>query len=549
MGILARVRHAFRRDSAPPATSTALVPFERSTARKIFDVGGRWFNPASGLGTAADRHVSTTFLRPFRLDHATLDAIYEFSGIGARICDREPDDAIREGFGLDGFDEPDTKAIVSAVNGLSQVGGLVDVADGQRWARLHGGAALIMAIDDGRLADQPVDWSNLRRLRATHVVDKHEAVVDAWDFDPGSATFLEPLTYRVGAGIGSSRIVHRDRVIPFVGVRLPPRVAMQRNGYGGSVIDRIYAELRNYGSTHEQAAEAIGLLTQGVLKLDGYKELALGGKEGADGIASRLAIIREGMGLFGDVVIDDDDDYSITQRPLNGMKDALEAFVSALVAVSDMPRSVLLGESPGGLNAGENAGEIRSWYDHVKAQQTKIYTPALERIVEVLVRSRFGPTFGQTPDEWSIEWPDLWQPTAQERADTRKTNAEARSVDVLARIITPQEARRDPELREQYELDEADEEAAAAQPEATPMAVEEGMGEVSTLVPLAQASIPPPPGEDLRTAAEIGVRLNVSAGVIRGMHRRNEIRGWRIGARWKYAESQILNLVGQTAVV
>ena len=93
--------------------------------------------------------------------------------------------------------------------------------------------------------------------------------------------------------------------------------------------------------------------------------------------------------------------------------------IDALVRATDMPRTIILGEAPGGLNvSGES--ELRAWYDFVASQQPQKLTPPINRLLEVIfaIRSNKNET---VPTEWTIEYAPLWQPSEQEKATTAKT--------------------------------------------------------------------------------------------------------------------------------
>lgn len=55
-----------------------------------------------------------------------------------------------------------------------------------------------------------------------------------------------------------------------------------------------------------------------------------------------------------------------------------------------------------------------------------------------------------------------------------------------------------------------------------------------------QADYEPPDGEVPLSAQEIAARAGVSAGVIKGLHRRGKIGGWKVGSRWRYLLSEVL---------
>ena len=239
-------------------------------------------------------------------------------------------------------------------------------------------------------------------------------------------------------------------------------------------------------------------------------------------------------------ILDKDEEYAIQARSLGGLRDAMEGLERSLVAASDMPRSILFGETPGGLNSGENAGEIRSWYDHVSFKQSSEYEPRILKILRVVWRN------GQ-PSGTALDWAPLWQPTDQEKATTQLTRAQRRSLDIASQVISADEARREPDVAEVYGIDpnvpapvsEVDpaEGAGVAGPEPGETTPEDQIEELQVIAAADPSDIPE--GEPLISAREAGERLGVGPGAIRAMAARGEIMGWRVGRQWRFAWSQI----------
>jgi hypothetical protein len=67
--------------------------------------------------------------------------------------------------------------------------------------------------------------------------------------------------------------------------------------------------------------------------------------------------------------------------------------------------------------------------------------PAYERFLRILFRAKAGPTKGIEPDNWTVSFPPLWQPTEQERATTRKMVAETDAIYYDMGVVTSSEVR------------------------------------------------------------------------------------------------------------
>lgn len=508
--------------------------------------GGRWTNANTGLGSEYDRRTRTTYVAPIPLDVATVDALLEFQAIGRRIVYREPQDCTRKGYELTGMPADIADALAGAADGNEDDGtpGLDMLGASMRaraWARAFGGGAIYVLADDGRRASEPLDVANLRAVNALEPMDRHELVVAQWGIDPNDrATFNRPVMYATAGSMSRSELIHASRVIPFQGNELPPRVMLRRGGWGGSVLDIVWDELQNYASVNASIVELMNQVSQAVFRSKHLANAIDGGDE--ERVIRRYEAMALAMGIFGAAVLDSEDEaYEVHNRPVSGLKDPASVTVDALVAATDMPRSILLGESPGGINAGENLGELEAWYGHCGSLQGPLYTPAARRILALLMLSKNGPTRGQLVPGWGLKWRPLWELDEKERSELDLRKAQRRQIDVQSSVVSPDEVRKDPDLARHYGIDPN---APAPEPIGdVPGGAGPGLpGETEDdgeLEPIP-VSTDPPPG-DLVSARVASQRLGgeVSPAVIHGMAARNKLRAFRPGHQWLYSWAEL----------
>lgn len=474
-----------RRDARPLASGT-----RADSLGQGIPVGGRWVNPASGLGGPHDRSQIDEYVEGSPVDRTLADALIQYNGPGRRVVSREPQDCTREGYDLKGMDPALAEAMESHCDGDDEdaLGVLRAIREGRTWARAYGGAAIIPLIDDGRPSHEPLDHANIRAVRGLLVVNRYELPVVDYGRSITGERFAKPRMYQLQPAVGGgSYRLHASRVIRMGGEPLPRHLVLRRQGWDLSIFDLTYAQLRAYGSSHAYAAEALSLLTQGVLQSPSLNA-ALETEEGPAKVQNRLEAMRMAMGLFGEMAIDANETYTIHARPLSGLGDAIKAAVDALVVVSDMPRAVLLGEMPGGLNRGAISPEMQIWYDHCASQHREHYTPALRQILKLVFRSHEGPTRGRVPEGWKIEWRPLVQESQDAKATRRLTNSQARAADVAVGLVSVLEVRSgDRDLQEQYNLDPKDTKLEPAVPGIEPDAPDASDlgGEVTSVAALA----------------------------------------------------------------
>lgn len=494
---------------------------------------GRFVNHSTGQGTTLDRHTLTGYEPPPRLLISEIDALIEFCAIARRIVRREADDAFREGYSITGYSAEQLKVIRKSADRL---GITTSCKDARSWARAYGGGAVLMIIDDGMPFDQPVNWPGITKLRAVKAVDKNQLTVMTYNTDPLSPDFSEPLMYNLSLADSSvvTGRVHADRVAVFQGTKLPDRVERARGGWGGSVLDLVWAELRNWLSSNEGATEALTKLSQGVFKSK-YLADAMGAGD-MQKAAERVEALSAGLGLLGDMILDkENEEYTIHQRNLAGLKDTLGELRDSLGSAVDMPAEIMFNKTPGGMNSGASEGPIRIWYDHVASQQPELYTPPLTKVLKVLLHSSEGPIQGQVAPGWEVTWPSLWQLTDGEAATIRLQDAQARVNDASSGAVSGDELRQDPDFREHYDIDPtlpAPQAQTAVGPTGAPTTIATPMTESD------ESAFPP--GENLVPLSMAAVRMGTGKGAIMAMIRRKDIPAAKAGNVWRVAMSQVI---------
>lgn len=413
----------------------AAVPDETPAEIKADD----YANLITGLGTGKDKSGGTTFGDRVDLTINELDNLYEHEALAVRVIDRLVDDATREGFTLKGTDtEFDFQSVLSTFDDLDA---LNMVGDAWRWARLYGGSILVVNVNDNVRMSEPIELERATQILSLHVIESPFAQPIGFIPGLGSRAFRDPFAYDITTSFGAdlARIVHASRVIRFDGLRIPPTRMLSRNGWGPSVLDRVWSELRRLGSVMGYSENILHEISVMMLKIKGFREQAAGSSVSKQELQRVFHTMRWALDNINTLVLDSEDEYTESTRTVAGLDALLGRFVDAVVRATDMPRTILLGEQPGGLNANADS-EIRAWFDFVAAQQKKTLSPALSKLldIEFQLRKQRGE---DAPEEWTIEYASLWQPSDKEAADTDKVQADTDTAYVDLSVTTPEEVR------------------------------------------------------------------------------------------------------------
>jgi len=352
--------------------------------------------------------------------------LYAEGGIYGRVVDMPADATVARGVEIEGDDDGSIAAELDRLKALPML------ADGIRWARLTGGAAIVVVTDDSGSLEAPLDPANLAQVQELRVFDLTD--IDAPDRRYGDArqpNYGRPEVYRVrtdaaGGGPGIFR-VHETRLIPIPGDPLPRRLRPQGIPWAGrSAVARPFAAIRRYTEGLRLALEVLKRKQQGVYRMQGLAEAIEAGLESV--VQKRIDLVDVARGLLNTVAVDGEDDYSLQDMQLGGIKDLIGEFQVALSVETGIPVTILFGRSPAGQNATGEA-DFEGYYDLVEDYQRNRAGPALERLVSLILAQRAVTT---RPENWSIKWPPLRSPTAKEEADIRKTSADAAKVEMDA---------------------------------------------------------------------------------------------------------------------
>jgi phage-related protein (TIGR01555 family) len=97
-----------------------------------------------------------------------------------------------------------------------------------------------------------------------------------------------------------------------------------------------------------------------------------------------------------------------------------------------------MGQSPAGMDATGDS-DIRWFYDTIRTKRENDLDPKLRRVHELIMLAKDGPTKGQVPDSWSLQYPSLWQMTPKEEAEIRELQSRTDQVYLVNSVVLPEE--------------------------------------------------------------------------------------------------------------
>lgn len=394
-------------------------------------------NALSGLGVAGlDKAVATSVnVQSARMADVELETLVKDNAFARNIVEAVPEESLRDGFAVvvtAGDEDVDREPFADELERLKLEDALYQAA---RSARMYGGGAILIGVDDGQTPDQPLNEAAVRRVRFLVPTDSVELKVVEWENDPASDRFGQPRMYQyspitgmTGASATASLRWHHSRVVPFEGNQVSKRERIELLGWGDSVLQSCRPQLVSFTTIEQAFAHIVHEYEIMVLRMSGLREAAAS-PDGRTRVQERARLFRSTMGIARLGVIDKDEDLTRITAQVSGLADIYDRAAASLAGAANIPVSRLFGTPPKGFST-DDKGAARTWYDRLRAYRRLDLTPAILRICELLRRSP-GIRLPESVTV-SVEWPELDAPTALESADIEEK--QARASEILWRI-------------------------------------------------------------------------------------------------------------------
>lgn len=383
-------------------------------------------NFAARVGVGTDNQSSNSsyqfdFISRNRIK---LEAMYRSSWIVGQAVDVVAEDMTRAGIEITGDNvDPDDKERL--YRALQKLGVWDKVSDTIKWARLYGGAIAVLLIDGQNMATQ------LRPETVSKGQFKGLYVLDRWMCQPSLTEkvtefgphFGEPLNYTVTTSQTplDRKVIHYSRVVRIDGVDLPYQQRFSEQGWGQSVIERLYDRLVAFDSTTQGAAQLVYKAHLRTLSVEGLREILAAGGPAERALLRNVEMIRRLQSNEGITLVDTKDKFETHQYTFSGLDNVLLQFGQQLSGALQIPLVRLFGQSPAGLNATGEA-DMEMYRDNIKQQQERRLRSPFDTIIDVTWRSELG---SEPPKDLAHEFRSLAQMSDVEKATVANTVADA----------------------------------------------------------------------------------------------------------------------------
>ena len=396
-------------------------------------------NVLTGMGTGRDKSQYTSSTPIVFIGQEELENLYS-EWIPKRIVDIVAEQSTRKGFKvLFGGEGAAAEEVVGIEQVIEDLYILENLGLASKNARLFGGAVILLYINDGRSADQPVNYANIRSVEGMEVLDRWQiapVINEESLYDYSKATYYQIIS---GDLIRQPQLakIHKDRILRFDGEWLPYRIRQRNYGWGMSTLQSVYDSFRFYSTGISSAATLLTEFDIFVHKIRGLASMLSAGKERE--VRDRLVVNDMSKSIYRGYAIDaEKEELDFISRNFGGIGEILEKLRIDIIGASQIPHTILFGESPGGLGS-TGRSEERDFAKHLGDYQASHYKRPLQQLMTMIMMSKEGPTNGQVPDSWRIKFNDLFELNEREKADVRARVAAVDGRYVQLGILHPKE--------------------------------------------------------------------------------------------------------------
>lgn len=385
-------------DKVWEANAAAFSAIGKGESRSIKD--GSFYNPVLLTGTCDPNFDAGQYdMDMITFKRELIISIYHGSWIFRRVIDKVSQDMWANGITV--TSDMDPQGLTRVYKRLGKTRS--DLIYATEQARLFGGAAAIIMVDDGEDdLSKPLRLSNIKkgatiRLKVTDrwtgIEPSMEVVTNFKNPDYGLPRYYNFYVDAVnGIPIGDESFikVHHSRVLRFVNRRAPRLIEQRLMGWGISELEHMYQDLMG----HENAkALSLSLLNKAVLeivKVKGMRSLmtgiAAGNTQNQSVLAGQLTAINQFRTSNSLVLLDSEDDYSREMSQFTGISDILSQQKSFIAGAAEMPQVLLYGDTKGGLTS-DSPAEMEFYAGTILGKQEEMLRPVIDRLLPIIIRA------------------------------------------------------------------------------------------------------------------------------------------------------------------
>lgn len=357
---------------------------------------------------------------PITLNRVLLSYSYMTFGIIQTFIDQPVEDAFRGGIEIK-CDELSPDEIKQLQDALDKEGDIKAIKDTMKWAKLYGGAGIIINTDQDPLT--PLDMDAISEDTPLKFIDADRWEL-IWNYLQGDRMDA-PYNYY-------GETIHKSRVIKITGKDAPSYIRRRLQGWGMSELERCIRSMNSYVKNEDLIYQLLDEAKIDVWRIEGFNVNILSAL-GQGQTNTRLQIANMLKNFHRAIIMDKNDEYEQKQISFSGLADILNQNRIGIAAAVRMPMAKLFGLSAAGFNSGED--DIENYNALVESEVRAKATEILREILPI----RCMKLFGFAPESLDFEFKPLRVLSAIEEENIRTSQFNRLTAQYANGTLTPVE--------------------------------------------------------------------------------------------------------------
>ena len=388
-------------------------------------------NLLNKYGTAQDNSMAYNYEQEPITTDMELIRLYEGNGLFSKIIDRPAEEAVKHGLDIDYGDEKIAEYVEERLDELDFED---KFATAEKWARLYGGALIVMLCDDGGSLEEPLDYDKVRTIEELRVFERAIVQEDYQGlyqsrmiFSNSDLPIGQPEFYHVNSIYGSFT-VHYTRCLIFRNGRLPEQTTNSIYRHWGMPEHvKIKQALRECMTSHSNGTKLLERSVQAIYKMKNLATL-LSSDEGEGKVLQRLQVIDMARGILNSMAIDaEGEDYDFKTLQMAGVKDVVDTTCNMLSAVTNIPQTILFGRSPAGMNSTGDS-DLENYYNMVENIQKQNMKANVRTVINLILKQGMYEGDIEVIPKFKVKFSALWSISDSEQADIEQKKAQTEQI-------------------------------------------------------------------------------------------------------------------------
>ena len=362
-----------------------------------------------------------------------ISQMYVEHGIVQTLVDQPVDDAFSRGINIKSTDL-EAEDIETLNTYCERHGVYKAITQAAKWARLYGGAAILIITDQDPATPLNIKSINEKTPLEFRAVDQWELynsrLARDGELQADDEEFLstkEPFDYY-------GHKIHPSRVYIMRGKEPPSFIRPRLRGWGMSVLEKLVRSFNQYLKNQNVVFELLDEAKVDVYKMKGFND-ALMTAGGTEKVSNRIQHANMIKNYNNALTMDSNDEYDQKQMTFSGLSEMLIQIRQGVAADLKMPITKLFGISAAGFNSGED--DIENYNSMIEGE---IRAPIKYQVIDVLAIV-CQKVFGFEPSGLSIDWPSLRILSTKEEEEVKTSLFNRTMAAYQSGLISAQEAK------------------------------------------------------------------------------------------------------------